>query len=111
MENVGIDIVQTDRIREHVNDERFVERILSPGELDKFYSFNENRRIEFLSGRFAAKEAIIKCLSDYEVPILNELDIFNDEKGKPIIRYRNYDIALSISHERDYAVAIAVLKE
>ena len=56
------------------------------------------------------KEAIIKCLSDYEVPVLTDLNITNNEKGKPEISYKNYKILVSISHERNYSIAVASLE-
>lgn len=111
MIGIGIDIVENDRVKKSIYNDRFVKRILSKEELERFNSFNEKRRLEFLSGRFAAKEAIIKCLSGYEVPSMKDLNIENDINGKPIINYKNYIIILSISHEIHYSTAIAVLQE
>ena len=110
MENVGIDIVEIERIKKALENRRFVERVLSEEEIEKFDGFKEHRQIEFLAGRFAAKEAIIKCLSDHEIPVMSKLNITNNEKGKPEIEYKDYKILLSISHEREYAVAIAMLE-
>lgn len=108
MTGIGIDIVELDRI-DCVSD-GFVKRVLSPEESNFYYSFNENRKREYLGGRFAAKEAIIKCLSDIEVPIMSEIIILNDSNGKPVVKYKNYKIKVSISHEKHYACAIAMLE-
>ena len=110
MLGIGIDIIEIDRIKKQIDNKRFVELVLSREEIERFNSFSEIRKIEFLAGRFAAKEAIIKCLSDYENVYMSSLNITNNEKGKPEIEYKDYIILLSISHERHYAVAIASLE-
>lgn len=103
----GIDIVELDRVKSVK--EGFVKHVLSLSEIEKYNSFEEQRRVEYLGGRFACKEAIIKCLSDIEIPNMNELNIQNDEKGKPFIKYKDYFIEISISHEKHYAIAVAIL--
>ena len=110
MLGVGIDIVEIDRIKKQIDNKRFVEMVLSSEEIERFNNFSDIRKTEFLAGRFAAKEAIIKCLSDYENVNMNSLNITNNEKGKPEIEYKDYIILLSISHERHYAIAIASLE-
>ena len=110
MLGIGIDIVEIDRIKKQIDNKRFVEMVLSSEEIERFNNFSDIRKTEFLAGRFAAKEAIIKCLSDYENVNMNSLNITNNEKGKPEIKYKDYIILLSISHERHYAVAIASLE-
>lgn len=109
MKSVGIDIVEIDRVRKCISDS-FIAKVLSKQEIEFSKNFSNDRLVQFVAGRFAAKEAIIKCLSDYELPIMNELNIVNNENGKPTIAYKQYDIELSISHEIHYATAIAVLK-
>ena len=111
MENVGIDIVEIARVKKAIQNERFVKKVLSEDEIEKYNSFSANRQVEFIAGRFAAKEAIIKCLSDHEIPSMSILNIVNSETGKPMIKYKDYRILLSISHEKEYAVAIAMLEE
>lgn len=108
MQGIGIDIVQISRLI-NVSDS-FVDKVLSKEEKQIYDKYESTRKIEFLAGRFACKEAIIKCLSDYEIPNMNDLIILNNEKGKPFIKYKSYDILISISHEKEYAVAIAYLK-
>ena len=107
---IGTDIVEIERVRKAVSDP-FMRKVLSSWEYEKALSFSEERRIQFLAGRFAAKEAVIKCLSGREVPNMSDLNIMNDEKGKPYLEYKDYRIFLSISHERHYACAVAVWEE
>ena len=108
MSGIGIDIVEIDRIKSALSDS-FVSKVLSKDEINTFNNYKDNRKIEYLAGRWACKEAIIKCLSDYETPLMTDLTIINNDKGKPIINYKDYDIELSISHEIHYAIAIACL--
>lgn len=83
--------------------------MLSREEIEQYNKYSDQRRVEYLGGRFACKEAIIKALSDYEMPNMNELVILKNEKGKPIISYKDYNLELSISHEKEFAISIAIL--
>ena len=110
IKGIGTDIVEIARVRKAIS-ESFMRKVLSAEEFERAMSFSDERRIQFLGGRFAAKESIIKCLSDHEVPNMSDLNIINDEKGKPMITYKDYRIFISISHERNYATAVAILEE
>ena len=102
--NVGIDIVKNSRLK---NIKHFATRILSVDELRKFNKINTERRMrEFVSGRWAAKEAIFKCL-DKESYAYSEINIFKF-KNKLIAKVVNQKIIISISHEREYSVAVAI---
>lgn len=107
MRGVGIDLVEMNRVR-NVND-RFLMKVLSEDELNRYLSLPEDVAYIFLAGRIAAKEAVIKCLSGFDSPSMGDLNIFNDENGCPGIQYKSYTIYLSISHDGDYATAIAIL--
>lgn len=114
MSKIGIDIVEFEEIKERLSD-RFIERILSKKELERYFKMkNTNSRIAYLAGRFAAKEAYTKVYRNFEEPLnFNEVEILNDEFGAPYIvsKYQPEDkIELSISHSRNYAVAVC-LKE
>lgn len=110
MKNIGIDIVENARIKKAMNDS-FLKKVLSKQEIEFSKDFKEKRKVEFVAGRFACKEAIIKCLSEYETINYNQLDIVNNENGKPEIQYKDYKLLISISHENNYTVAIAQLIE
>ena len=110
MLSVGVDIVENKRIEKSINDS-FLNIVLSKEEIEIYKKYTDNRAIEFVSGRWALKEAIIKCLADYEVPMMNKLVILNKENGKPYIEYKNYKIAVSLSHENNYSIGFAVLEE
>ena len=68
------------------------------------------------AGRFAAKEAIKKCiLSSGELDQIdfNTIEILNAPNGAPVvspIKNLSYsDLKVSISHESEYAIAMAIL--
>lgn len=97
---IGCDIVKMSRIK---NLDALAKRILSQSEFDLFESYPEHRQREFLAGRFAAREAIIKAL-----PIslgLKDIVIM----PKQDIEYKGYTIRVSISHDGNYAMAMALV--
>ncbi len=109
---VGIDIVEFSRIKEKLHDS-FINRILSKEERVYFDAFNsEKRKIEFLAGRFAAKEAYTKLYKKFHTPLdFTDVKVLKDEYGAPYIvsSYKPEDnIKVSISHSENYAVAICI---
>ena len=108
--NVGIDIVENERVRKALTD-AFLRKVLSEEERKLCENYLPEKKVRFVAGRFAVKEAIIKALSDHELPELTALNITNNPKGKPEICYKDYRLAISISHEHNYSVGIAILEE
>ncbi|HQO04251.1 MAG TPA: holo-ACP synthase [Spirochaetota bacterium] len=117
----GIDIVSIERIQTIVGSHgsRFAEKILSPAEQGLV---PEKNPFEFIAGRFAAKEALMKAMGDTLLGF-TEIEILNDSKGRPyytsiekVKRALSLEPAadlrlhLSISHERTYAVASAIIE-
>jgi holo-[acyl-carrier protein] synthase len=113
---LGIDIIKVDRIRNALErfGERFTRRILTDAE--KAYV---RGRPETLAGRWAAKEAVSKVLGLGVRGVgWREIEIVRLPTGQPTVRLHDRAerraaqlgmarIAVSISHEQDYAVAIA----
>lgn len=110
MLSIGTDIVENKRIEKSINND-FINKILTKKEISIYNSKKGKKKIEFICGRFAAKEAIIKCLSDYEKVNMLDIEIINKENGKPIVSINNYSILLSISHENKYTIAFAILQK
>jgi holo-[acyl-carrier protein] synthase len=112
---IGIDIADLERIRKIIaRQERFPERILTPKEQDGYRRLPEKRQVEYLAGRFAAKEAFSKAWGTGigEELSFQDIEIEKDEKGKPYISKPFKDgIHLSISHSREYAVAQVVIEK
>ena len=119
--SIGIDIVEVARITKDVEKfgSRFVKRILGDKELALF----EKRKDQamFLAGRFAAKEAVVKALGRYlsDRPPLHQLQIINDDSGQPQLdlpddietKLGGAHCLLSITHERNYAAAVAIFED
>ncbi|MEM8834711.1 MAG: holo-ACP synthase [Planctomycetota bacterium] len=59
----GVDLIEVARVAELLESqgERFLERCFDPGEV-AYADANPARRVEHLAVRFAAKEAVMKCL-------------------------------------------------
>lgn len=68
------------------------------------YAQSRNNPIQTLTGLFAAKEAILKCR--YGEGRLVDLEVLPDESGRPTFN----GFLISISHSKDYAIAIAVAR-
>ncbi|MGH2463969.1 MAG: holo-ACP synthase [Candidatus Limnocylindrales bacterium] len=113
---LGIDIIRTERIRAALAKfgDRFSNRVLTPAE--RAYV---RGRPETMAGRWAAKEAVSKVLGLGVRGIgWREIEIERLPTGQPSVRLHDRAaqraeqlgmgrIAVSISHEAEYAVAIA----
>lgn len=113
----GIDITELNRIKEILESKpKFVERILTKQEQVQLEVLKGKRKIEFLAGRFAAKEAYSKAKGTGIGKSLSFLDIeiTNDERGKPHIHSiacPDEKVHLSISHSEEYAIANVIIEE
>ena len=118
---IGTDIVECLRIGRMVEQhgELFLKRVYTEREVR--YCQARKRAVEHFAGRWAAKEAIIKCLGTGWRNGLcwTDMEIRNDPDGRPRVHVcgaakeraqalRVSDILLSISHCRAYATAYAV---
>ena len=106
MNRIGIDIVDNRRIGNMMSDS-FLKHVLSEAETKEYSLCND--KIAYIAGRFAAKEAIIKCLVDKKITDLTKITILHGSFGEPLAYFEGHDIQVSISHEKDYTVAIAML--
>ncbi|MCF7925087.1 MAG: holo-ACP synthase [Candidatus Izimaplasma sp.] len=112
MNNVGIDLVEFEEIKERISD-KFIERILSNDELEIYNKITQTqRKLAFLAGRFAAKEAYTKAYKTFDDELnFKDVSILNDRFGAPYIKSKYHPedtLTLSISHSRHYAVAICI---
>ena len=113
---IGTDIVEIERIEKAIErNERFKLKIFTEDEL----KYLENKNIESYAGYFCAKEAVSKALGtgvkgfgwrDIEVIKINYAPKIKLNNGAlQIANQRNIkEIHISISHSRDYAIAVAV---
>lgn len=106
---IGCDIVEIKRIRNAMERDDFL-RILTKEEREIYDTLSEGRRCEWVAGRFAAKEAIIKAMSCKHAYLLSDLSILYVGK-QPVCHIEGVNIQLSISHEQEYAIAYAIAQE
>ena len=107
MNRIGVDIVSNRRIENSLS-ESFLRHVLSEAEMAEYLHRKDS--VAYVAGRFAAKEAILKCLVDKKITDLTEISVINGPSGEPIVEYGNFSIRVSISHEIDYTVAVAILE-
>lgn len=120
---VGTDIVAVGRMRDALDrhGERFARRILSAPELEQWQARGATPGL--LAKRFAAKEAASKALGTgiAHGVTLRSIQVANDEQGKPVLslvqgaaeQARRLGVLrthLSLSDEREFAVAFVVLE-
>ncbi len=110
---IGVDIVEFARV-ERMKQEPFASRILSDQE-KAIYDKMEHprRRLEFLAGRFALKEAYTKANRAFDTKLnMNEVTILWDDEGAPVLRspYRPQDeVQVTLSHSEHYVVAFCMI--
>ena len=120
--SVGVDVVELARVQRAVDrfGDRFLARIYTPEEL--VYA---RGRVPELAARFAAKEAVSKALgvgmrhlSRHGIG-WHEVEVLSNLHGKPLLRLTGRaaelaaaqgltEWAVSLSHERDRALAFVV---
>ena len=122
----GIDIIEVERIKEAIENigDSFLNRIYTQKEIE-YCSKSGTMQYQHFAGRFAAKEAVFKALSQYltsrEDILWKQIEVINGENGRPGVNIDNLkecgltdleSIDISISHIKEYAVAsvVAVLK-
>tara|TARA_B100000965_G_C19309728_1_gene633988 strand:- start:89 stop:475 length:387 start_codon:yes stop_codon:yes gene_type:complete len=121
---IGVDIISNKRIKALVNDKNFVKRTFGKNELKT--SKKISNKTNYFAKRFAAKEALAKSIGTGFRNNLNfkDIEILNDKIGKPFFfkskkidyiinkkfKIKNYNLFLSISDEKDYSIAFAILQ-
>jgi len=123
---IGCDLVSHALIKKqkwHSNIE-VSSRIFTKNEFELFKSLERNKGVQFLAGRFAAKEAILKCLGTGMLDgiSLHDIEILQSKKGRPVavmkgkvkkiagkIGVRNWQV--SVSHCRGYSLAFALAQK
>lgn len=120
---IGTDLVKISRIENSLNrfGESFAKRILTA---DEFMIFSQHKnQATYLASRFAVKEAAVKALGTGFTQGIRfaQIGVVNNKAGKPelvfldkaylLLQQKNIkNVQLSISHEKDYALAFVVLE-
>tara|TARA_B100001057_G_scaffold56146_1_gene49798 strand:+ start:433 stop:816 length:384 start_codon:yes stop_codon:yes gene_type:complete len=120
---IGTDIVSIKRIKSSLKNKNFIERIYNYQEVLKCKKAVNQHNC--YAKRFAAKEAFSKALGTgiSNGINFNEITVLNNKSGKPyiklkgetkkkiikIFKQKKTKISLSLSDERDYAVAFVTI--
>ncbi len=111
---IGLDIVELSRIRRlDEKSLKFRTRVLTQYEQSEYNKLTKVRKVEFLAGRFTAKEAFSKALGTGigGACSFQDIEIRKDSKGKPSVFLRNVETGLvSITHSRDFAAAQVLIQ-
>jgi holo-[acyl-carrier protein] synthase len=119
MLTTGIDIIEISRVRGVLEryGQRFLDRIFTPAEIAYC-----RERAPNLAARFAAKEATMKALGTGVRGVgWKDIEVVRQESGAPSIELHGrakqraqrlgvQEVAISLSHSRDYAVASVVVR-
>ena len=117
---IGNDIIEIERIEKAISKEGFKNKIYTQRELKNIEK--RGNRTETYAGIFSAKEAISKAIgTGVREFSLTDLEILNDDLGKPYVivsekldkiiknKKEDYQIEISISHSKKYAIAMAII--
>lgn len=112
---VGLDIVELDRIEKLDNKtEKFRQRILTVDELGIYEKLTGHRKVEFLAGRFAAKEAFSKARGTGIGATCNftDIQILPAASGRPKLYFKGERVSgfVSITHTKELAAAQVILQ-
>ena len=117
---IGNDIIEIERIEKAISKEGFKNKVYTQKELENIKK--RGNRVETYAGVFSAKEAISKAIgTGVREFSLTNLEILNDDLGKPYVvvsekldkiiksKKEDYQIEISISHSKKYATAVAIV--
>ena len=117
---IGNDIIEIERIEKAISKEGFKNKVYTQKELENIEKRGD--RVETYAGIFSAKEAISKAIgTGVREFSLTDLEILNDDLGKPYVavsekldkiiksKKEDYQIEISISHSKKYAIAMAII--
>jgi holo-[acyl-carrier protein] synthase len=115
MSGVGIDLIEIDRIERALKRHpRLAERIFTEGE--RADAGAKARPSRHLAARFAAKEAVVKALGLDGGFSLRDIEVVAGEppsvrlSGRPAERAAGAEVEISLTHSRDNAAAVAIVR-
>ncbi len=122
IKGIGTDIAEVERIAEKIGKEQgFRELVFSADEIS--YCESKANKYEHYAARFAAKEAFLKAIGTGWATgtAFNEIEIENDENGKPLIILsgitaatlspaKTGTISVSLSHVKTVAIAVVIIE-
>ncbi|MGT2951266.1 holo-ACP synthase [Streptococcus cuniculi] len=111
----GIDLQEIAAVEAAMNrHDRFVEKVLTENERGRFEQLKGRRKLEYLAGRWSAKEAFAKALGTGIGKVgFQDIEILTDDKGAPYVAKSPVRAKawLSISHSAGFVQASVILEE
>lgn len=116
MGGVGIDLLEIERLERALQRHpRLADRLFTAAELE--YAGGKRRPGRHLAARFAAKEAVVKALGLSEGVALREIEVVAGEpptvslSGRAAEAAAGRQVDISLTHSRDNAAAVAVVRD
>lgn len=110
IQGIGTDIVKISRIAKAMEQKLFLSKVFTEREQAERLGKAESYAVAF-----AAKEAVVKALgTGFREIGFHDIEILHEENGKPYLclygeKKENWHI--SLSHEKEYAVAMVIWEE
>ncbi|MGQ4403482.1 holo-ACP synthase [Streptomyces hayashii] len=117
---IGLDVLDRDELRSLVKRLWFLRYCFAPEEIEQARSLGADRRLEYLAGRFAAKEAVLKALGRglFQGIAPRNIRIERAADGAPHVELRaeaaqaapQETVRISITHKESVVAAVALLE-
>jgi len=120
---IGTDIANIKRLKKSIKNKKFIDRLFHKSEIKKCN--NQVNKANCFSKRFAAKEAFAKALGTGIAKGINfnEIIVYNIKSGKPkikllgktkekvkrIFKNKKFQVYLSLSDDKPFAIATVVI--
>ena len=119
---IGVDMTTVDRFGKWIDNPQMIDRFFNTEE--KTRNPNSNFQMQHYAARFAAKEAFGKALGT-GITDFNLCDVYikNEANGKPVLIvtgtaqkalqkiYGDCNLHVSLSHERNNAIAVVIIEK
>jgi len=118
---IGIDFIEIERIKSVLErrEDAFLQRVFTERELELCPKLPQ-RKLEFIAGRFAGKEAVAKAFGTGIGQDMGwkDIEICVHPSGKPIVKikkqekqYKDLVIHISITHSKKMAAAEVIIEQ
>ncbi|MFD3880344.1 holo-ACP synthase [Streptomyces microflavus] len=114
---IGLDVLDQSELRRLIERPWFLRFGFTPEEIAHADTLGAERRLEFLAGRFAAKEALCKMLGTGFLQGVTPREIYVEHtpRGAPVVHLRGRAaqygpscVSVSITHKQDIVAAVAL---
>jgi holo-[acyl-carrier protein] synthase len=122
MIGIGVDICEVKRFEDLSSSETFLKKVFTESEIKE--CSRKKNFLQCFASRFSAKEAFVKAMGTGFSKGVNykEIELEKDKAGKPSLKITGETLAtlkkkgggivhLSISHEKDFAIAFVVIEK